>query len=392
MQLATHPNGKRLADDAFPTLDTFDFNSEVFQNHISPYKRARLISQPRHLAYEWSWSTATTDNEYQLSTTAAISFPCAPLVPFPDHYSPFEGNAACFLSTVSASASGRDMPAKRPRPPQSTDAGKNTPVTTSSLEASRPRQSSPSDSNRNTRGLVPRRRPFPGENAPRLAATWRETTSSRGAENTFSARSREQLNHVTTSTSNVSSSGSVTDALESYDGHSIASRRSSLALDMKLIEEHLNANSTGPGQEVAHHENTLSNTEFEQEWPTTLIDLEFPSTEPATANNALFCTTDPGFSGLFGDNSGIEIPLEGFGSMIPDAQNASSFQMPADDTFGIFTDFSSDFFDFLPPQKSTQQSPIYEFEAGGNMVREDNNLGTHGARKCDVLSSNTFRR
>jgi hypothetical protein len=387
MQLANLANGKRLADDAFPTFDTFDFNSEMFQNHTSPYKRARLINQSRDLAYEWNWSTATTDNEYQRSTTAAISFPHAPLVSFP--------HSACFLSTMSASASGRDIPAKRPRPPQSTDVGKNTPVKTSSLEASGPSQSSPSNSNRNPRGLVPRRRPFPGENAPRLAATWRETTSSRGAENTFSARSREQLNHVTTSIPNVSSSGSVTEAFESYEDRSIASRRPSSALDFNLVEEQLNVNSTGPGHEGAHHENTLSNTEFEQEWPTTLttlIDFEFPNTEPATANNALFCTTDPGFSALFGDSSGIEIPLEGFGSMSPDAQNVSSFQMPVDDTFGTFTDLSSDFFDFLPPQKSRQQSTTYGFEPGGNMEREDNDLGTHGARKCDLLSSNTFSR
>jgi hypothetical protein len=393
MQLATRPNGKRIADDTFSILDTFDLNPGAFQNHTSPHKRARLISLPGHLADEWSWSTATTDDEYQLRTTAATSYPCVPLVSFPDYYILPEGDAACFLSAVSASASDSDMPAKRPHPVRSSDMGKSTPVEKPNLEGSFPKQTSPSNSNKNTRGVAPRRRPrrqpFPGENNARLAATWRETTSSRGAENTFSKRGQEQLNRVTASTSNVSSSGSVTGALESYDDHNMASRGSSSALDFNLIEEQLNANCTGSGGEIAYHENDPSTTEVEQEYPTASIDLGIPSTDRVTAHDypqytmhSGFCLSHPYPSFLsFEDFNVIEIPLE-LGSMSQNAKNASSFQMPGDAPFD-FSNLTSDFFEFdlFPPENSTQQPPTHGLEAAQSTQC-----------KCVVLSSNTFRR
>ncbi|RDL40099.1 uncharacterized protein BP5553_00078 [Venustampulla echinocandica] len=397
MQLATQPNGKRSAVDAFSTLGTFDFNPGGLQNQTSPHKRARLLSPPCYLTDECSWSTVTTDDQYQLSTTAAISFPCAPLVSFPGYYNPFEGkgDAACLLSTVSASASGRDVPSIRARPVQSSDTGKGTPIKKWDLEGSCSRQPSPSNSNKNTHGWAPRRRPrrrpFPGENASHLATTWGETTSSRGAENTISGRSQEQLTLVTASTPSVSSSGSMTDALEFYDYCNITSRRSSSALNLNFIEEQLKANCTGPGEKIAYHENDPSITEVDQECRATSIDFEISSTEPVMASNWLIHPADPSLSNIFDDSSVIEGPLEGIGSMSHDAKNTSSFQIPPADTFECFTDFTSASFDFLPPQKTTQQPPTHELEARGNLEREDNHLGTQGTQLKIFRPANSDR-
>jgi hypothetical protein len=237
--LATYPNAKRKfrADNTFSTLDLkpFDFSIGVFPSTIHAHKRARL-SQPRPLAKEWSWGLATTaaDDEHSLSTTAALSFSCTPWTSFPDNPIPvdaYEDNErpGRFLSTVSSA--DKDMPTmKRPRLVKSSDAGKGPLSETLEPRDPHPSQISPSRPNK------PRRPPFPGENPPRLRTSWRETTSSKGAENPYSVRNQEKANTVTASTSSASPSSVVTDGLKTRSDYNVAYRDLSLASKSSTVE------------------------------------------------------------------------------------------------------------------------------------------------------------
>lgn len=111
------------------------------------------------------------------------------------------------------------MPAKRPVLPS--NAGKHKSPDKSDLEDSRSAKISSSISDKNNRGVSSRRRPVVGENIPRLAATWRETTSSRGSDNTFRVRSQVNTNDVPASMSNVSFSGVATDGFQSNNDYNV---------------------------------------------------------------------------------------------------------------------------------------------------------------------------
>lgn len=250
MMLATHPP----PSEYFPDIDSdvdLDVNLGVFHtipllghHHTQtldfstitpPYKRAR--------PHDWSWSrAATADVQHALSAAAATSFPCAPLTFLPDYPIHVEANedgcenqqTDCFLPNASVSAPGRDMPPKRTA--LSSDAGKRKSIDTSVLEDSRSTKLSSSKSNNSSRGVSSRRPPVPGENRPRLAATWRETTSSRGADNSYSVRSQVKANDVTASMSNVSSSEVATDGLESRDDYDLISGDSLSAWELEAWE------------------------------------------------------------------------------------------------------------------------------------------------------------
>jgi hypothetical protein len=142
--------------------------------------------------------------------------------------------AGGFLSNATASSAVGDMPAKRRRQRKSSDAEN---FRTSDPEGPNATQLDSSKTNKNNRRTSSRRRPFPGENPPRLAATWRKTTSSRGAENTFVVGVQDKSDEVTASQSNISSSGTMVDGVQSPNELNIMNSGSISALEFNDPEE-----------------------------------------------------------------------------------------------------------------------------------------------------------
>lgn len=237
--LATHLPAKRGFSNV--DFDSFDFNLGLFHSTpfvsshstaeldlsaiSSPYKRSRP-NQTHHLAEERSWSrTAVGDVQHQFSAEAIPSSSIKPLTFLPDNLA-YAGakkdkcddeEGPCFLPYAFVCSPGRDMPAERPALSSNAGTGKQKVLDTSRLEGPRSTKLSTSRSNNNAHSASSRRRaPVPGENHPRLAATWRETTSSRGADNPISARSqrRAPVYDVPISRTNVPSSSVATDGLE----------------------------------------------------------------------------------------------------------------------------------------------------------------------------------
>ena len=325
--LATHSPAKRTfcsAADVYSNLDfdTFDFNLGVFHripllsyhdtqklnfSTISPpYKRARP-SQPDHLAEEWSWSRATTpDVQHKFSAAATTSFPCPPVTSLPSYLIDVEANedgcdnekTACFLSNASVSSASGDMPAKRPVLPS--NAGKHKSIDKSDLEDSGSAKLNSSISDKNNRGVSSRRRPVAGENIPRLAATWRETTSSRGSDNTFRVRSQVNANDVTASMSDVSFSGVATDGLESNNDYNLLLDDWSLVCGPNAIEGQQTLYSAPqlPHSELSPH-NISALTPYivpgniEGDFDFLPISThQYPDTGSEMANNYISCTAN----------------------------------------------------------------------------------------------------
>lgn len=237
--LTTHLPAKRGFSNV--DFDSFDFNLSLFHStpfissHStpeldlsaigSPYKRSRL-NQTHHLAKQWSWSrTAAADVQHQFSAKAIPSSSIKPLTFLPDNLAHAEAKkdkcndkeGPCFLPYAFVCSPSRDMPAERPALSSNAGTGKQKVLGTSRLEEPRSTKFGTSRPNNNAHSASSRRRaPVPGENHPRLAATWRETTSSRGADNPISARSqgRAPIYDVPISRTNVSSSSVATDGLE----------------------------------------------------------------------------------------------------------------------------------------------------------------------------------
>ena len=145
------------------------------------------------------------------------------------------------------------MPAKRRVLPS--NAGKHKSLDKSDLEDSRSAKLSSSISDKSNRGVSSRRRPVAGENIPRLAATWRETTSSRGSDNTFRVRTQVNANDVATSMSNVSFSGVATDGLESNDDYNLLLDDGPSVFEPNAIEGQQNSYSAPqlPHSELSPH-------------------------------------------------------------------------------------------------------------------------------------------
>jgi hypothetical protein len=248
--LATHPPAKRTfssAGDYYSNVE-FDVNLSVSHNipllH-HPYTQALGLStitppckrgRPHHFADQWSGGgAATAEVQRELSAAAATSFSYAPLTFPPDYPTHVEANeegceneqTGCFLPNTSVSAPARNMRVKRTA--TSSDAVKDKSMDTSNVEDSRSSKLSSSNSNHNSWGVSSRRRPVPGENRPRLAANWRETTSSRGADNSYNVPSHVKTDDVTASMSNAPSSEIATDGLEFRGGFNVISGESSFA-------------------------------------------------------------------------------------------------------------------------------------------------------------------
>ena len=402
--LATQPNPKRKfrADNVEP----FDFDVDVFPSPIHDHKRARL-SQHRTLAKDWRWGlgTATADDEHRRSITAALSFSCRPWTSFPDNPIPADAHednegAGHFLSTVSSAE--KDIPAmKRPRLVRSSDEGNGS--LSETLELKSP-QAAPIGTLRHNK---PRRSPFPGENPPRLRATWRETTSSKAAENPYSVRNQENGNTVPASKSSASSSSVVADGLETGSDYNVAYRDLPLASKFSAVERLQTVHSTEPTMETPHNMLSLLNTEVGQSYydnfdlsaeHATNLDL------PLSADSYKFDSFDGHHSGKMSDvdllhhsrtylrphlwsSSGAQSPTERSGSTNHETTNTLSFQHMFGESSSSFDTFDANYpfmdFNFPPPGEGIQISlptfsDISRTMQGGNI-----SLETHGTQcKC----------
>jgi hypothetical protein len=352
--LAPHSTAKRktCADGA---LDNFDFNVGVFDCPILPHKRARVVDQHHYSAKEWSWSSASP------------YFPCLPPTSFPVYLNPVEGHVdeertRGFFPTATAGTAFGDMPAKRRRPRQSSDAENGR---MSDLEGPHSAQLSSSRSNKNDHGTSSRRLPFPGENPPRLAATWHETTSSRGAENTFMAGVQGPPNYVTSSPPNFSS-GIMTDGVESRSGLNITDNGSASVLEFNVFEEQQNADS---------------------------FLNDFLNFEPDSGNSGN-CDV---FESHQQFDSWPEGAVDGFGCISDNTQNPFSFQIPANDFSGdpLLGDLFSPsiFLDTIRAAEDIQGSRIPGSEVGGSVEREHIDIETEETQcKRVSISSNSSMR
>lgn len=409
--LATQPNAKRKfrADNVEP----FDFDVDVFPSPIHDHKRARL-SQHRTLAKDWRWGlgTATADDEHRRSITAALSFSCRPWTSFPDTPIPADAHednerAGHFLSTVSTAE--KDMPAmKRPRLVKSSDAGNGSLSETLELEGPQTPQIGPLRQNK------PRRPPFPGENPPRLRASWRETTSSKGAENPYSVRNQENGNNVTASKSNASSFSVVANGLETGCDYNVTYRDLSLGSNFSAVERQQTVHTTEPIMETPHNMKSLANTEVGQSYyenfdlsaeHATNLDL------PLSADSYIFDSFEGHDSSKMSDidllhhsptylrphlwsSSGAQSPTGRSGSTNHETTNTLSFQHNFVESSSSFDTFDSSHpfmdFNFPPPGEGIEislptLSEIRRTMEGGNV-----NLESHGTQcKCLLYASNS---
>ncbi|KAH8654610.1 hypothetical protein BGZ60DRAFT_157347 [Tricladium varicosporioides] len=163
------------------------------------------------------------------------------------------------------------------------------------------------------------RKPVPGVNPPRLATTWRETTSSRGAENTFMIGVQGKSNDATASTSNVSSSNTVADGLESLNfPHAIECESSPVP----------EFNATGE-ERTAHPSirtlDRLSGTEGGQLWSLGSMDLPLESLSNFEDNwqSNITSNTFEGYQRNYPFNSRSEPAAGSSGSIAHSNQNSS---------------------------------------------------------------------
>jgi hypothetical protein len=293
------------------------------------------------------------------------------------------------------------MPAmKRPRLVKLSDAGKGSLSEILELEGPQAPQTVPARHNK------PRRPPFPGENPPRLRASWRETTSSKGAENPYSVRNQENANTVTAFKSSASSFSNVADGLETGSDYNDAYRDLSLASKFSAVERQQTAHSTEPIMETPHNMKSLLNTEVGQSY----YDTFNSSAEHATNLDFLSPADSYKFDSFEGhhsneksdvdllhhsptyllphlwSSSGAQSPTERSGSTNHETTNTLSFQhmfgeSSSFDTFDSNHPFMD--FNFPPPGEGIQISlptfsDIRMTMEGGNI-----NLETHGTQcKC----------
>ncbi|KAH6661963.1 hypothetical protein B0J14DRAFT_687579 [Halenospora varia] len=339
--LATHPSAKRkiIADISLPALDldTFESNARSLHNPTLPHKRTRLSSQPHQLTPEWSWTLATDTgstvyNGHEPCTLADTAFPSVPPTSFP-----------YYLNSVAGATSG-DMPAKR-------------------------------------------RQHLPGINPPRLATTWRETTSSRGIENPFKVGVHEKTNNVTPSMSNVPPSNIANDGLESRDGLDITDWEPSSVFEFNGIVEQQNEDSSGLTGSEPYVISSCPITEMGQVSASNSID-QFLSAE-YNLNNLIPFEADS-------DNSGRIFPFtshqlefdarpegvaDGSKSIGHNAQNSSYFEMPGTHFGGYLLGDSSltnNDLGILRPRENIQEPTNPRSEMARTLERGDIDLETGG--------------
>lgn len=196
------------------TISSFCDQNSSLSSSTPPYKRARpngtLPSQP---AESWGWNCgsrkSTIDAHQNHSTAATKSSVYTPLAYVDKNVDRYDREqAARRIPDVCISWTGEKMPRKRQL--LSSNPGRN-----ELLDISGP---DTFDSKN-----LPRRRPtaVPGELPPFLVSTGRETTSSRGSENTFTLRNPSNL--LAASTPNVSPSQATNHFLESGNDYTSTS-------------------------------------------------------------------------------------------------------------------------------------------------------------------------